>query len=82
MKTKQPQEFAVSRIEGKKYITTVYKGTEYCLSMYGAVYGVQTNRVALGRFNAGGFKYYANLAAVAEGCKAFPDSELIAMLYP
>lgn len=62
---------------GNKYITATYRGTEYTLMRNGDGWGVATRRIALGRFNTGGFKHYRSLAEVAAGCKAFSAVELV-----
>ena len=69
--TTATQAFTTSIHDGKKYITTEYRGSEYCLMFNGDSYGVATRRLALGRFNGGGYKHFASLEAVATGCKAF-----------
>ena len=76
------QAFKTSIHKGTKYITTEYRGTEYCLMFSSGSYGVATRRLALGRFNAGGYKHFANLEAVATGCKAFGGIDnLMALVY-
>lgn len=69
--TTASQTTSTSIHNGKKYITVEYRGTEYCLMFNGDSYGVATRRIALGRFNGGGYKHFASLEAVANGCKAF-----------
>ena len=69
--TTATQTTSTSIHNGKKYITVEYRGTEYCLMFNGESYGVATRRLALGRFNGGGYKHFASLEAVANGCKAF-----------
>lgn len=61
-----------SEHEGKTYYTAVSRGVEYtaCPSSDGR-YWVASRRLSLGRWNTGGGKYYENLEAVAQGCKAF-----------
>jgi hypothetical protein len=69
-------------INSTKYVTAVYRGTEYCLSRLGEGWYISTRRLALGRWNTGGGKHYATLAAVAAGCKAFgSESDLIRAYY-
>ena len=57
--------------DGKKYLTATYRGTEYTLMRNGDGWGVASRRLALGRFNAGGFKSYRTFEDVRAGCKAF-----------
>ena len=63
-----------------KYTTVIHRGTEYTLMRMGDAWGVATRRLALGRFNAGGFKYFPTLEAVKAGCKAFGGVELAEVL--
>lgn len=65
---------------GNKYTTVVHRGTEYTLMRQGGAWGVATRRLALGRFNAGGFKYFPTLEAVKAGCKAFAGADLVAVV--
>ena len=58
-------------IDGKTCYCATRRGVSYIASELGDQWFVSSNRLALGRFNAGGGKYYKSLAAVAEGCKAF-----------
>lgn len=61
-------------IDGTTYYTAIRRGVSYLT--YQTTSGnwfVATKRLALGRFNAGGGKYYDDLAALAAGCKAFAD---------
>lgn len=57
--------------DGRAYYVATYRGTEYCLSRLADAWFVRTQRLALGRFNAGGGRYYRTLADVAAGCRAF-----------
>lgn len=57
--------------DGRAYYVATYRGTEYCLSRLCDAWFVRTQRLALGRFNAGGGKHYRTLAEVAAGCRAF-----------
>jgi hypothetical protein len=71
-----------SILNNSPYITATYRGTEYTLSRLCDAWFVSTRRIALGRWNMGGGKYYATLAAVAAGCKAFgTESDLHALVY-
>lgn len=62
-------------LNGRLYVSTVSRGTEYCLMRIGDAWGVQTRRLALGRHNFGGYKHFATLADVAAGCKVFGSEE-------
>ncbi|CAB4151698.1 hypothetical protein UFOVP601_30 [uncultured Caudovirales phage] len=64
--------------DGKTYTIATYRGTEYTLTKFHDGWFVRTRRIALGRWNAGGGKHYATLAAVANGCKAFGSEADIA----
>ena len=75
------QTFTRAVHNGVLYITTAYKGTEYCLHKFDGAWGVGTRRLALSRYNAGGFKRFATLDALAEGCKAFGTADDLARLY-
>lgn len=69
-------------INNSVYITATYRGTEYTLSRLCDAWFVSTRRIALGRWNMGSGKYYATLAAVAAGCKAFGnESDLHELVY-
>lgn len=61
-------------IDGTTYYTAVRRGVSYLTyQTTGGNWFVATKRLSLGRFNAGGGKYYDDLAALAAGCKAFAD---------
>lgn len=62
-------------LNGKLYVSTVSRGTSYCLSHTGFAWIVRTRRASLGRFNAGSVKHFDTLADVASGCKVFGDVE-------
>lgn len=82
MKTIKKQEFEVSVIEGTKYITTIYRGTEYMIHNLSNDWFVSTRRVGLGSMHVGGGKYYRTLAEVSEKCKAFKDNDkLVSLVY-
>jgi hypothetical protein len=51
----------IATIEGKKYITAVYRGTSYTLSEVSGDWFVSTRRLALGNRNVGGGKYYCDV---------------------
>lgn len=60
-------------IDGNKFYTTIYRGTEYTLGANGVSgWFVSTRRLSLGRYQGNG-KAFDTLAAVAAGCKAFGD---------
>lgn len=57
---------------GQLFVTTQYRGTEYCLQRLAGAWFVGTRRLALGNAHKmGGGRYFETLAAVAAGCKAF-----------
>lgn len=56
---------------GKKYITVVYRGSEYTLYELCGDWFVSTRRKALGKSNAGSGKYFKTLDDVSKNCKAF-----------
>lgn len=67
---------------GVKYLTAVYRGTEYTLRQGAFGWELSTRRLSLGRYNFGGFKRFDTLAAVAAGCKAFGnEAALISLAY-
>lgn len=58
-------------IDGVTYYTAIRRGVEYtAYKTSGGDWWVSSHRLALGR-HIGGGKYYADLEAVAAGCKAF-----------
>jgi len=67
----------ISIINGQKYITNVVRGVEYVLMRNGNEWGVATKRLALGRFNPGGFKSFKTLDDVKANCKAFANVNLL-----
>lgn len=67
----------ISIINGQKYITNILRGVEYTLMRNGDGWGVATKRLALGRFNPGGFKTFKTLADVKLNCKAFENVDLL-----
>lgn len=67
------QIFEVEEVAGKQYVTTVARGVEYTLAPHGDGWGVATRRLALGRFNTGGFRFFDSLADVGTKCAAFAD---------
>ena len=64
-------------IEGRTYYTATLRGVEYCAGQLGDGWFVSSRRLALGRRHIGGGKHYADLAAVAAGCKAFAGLEAL-----
>lgn len=59
-------------LDGVTYYGTTRGGVEYCAYLTtGGAWFVSSRRLALGRFNAGGGKYYNSLDDLAAGCKAF-----------
>lgn len=68
---------------GVKYITAVYRGTEYTMRQGAFGWELSTRRLGYGgRFHIGGFKRFDTLAAVAAGCKAFGnETALLALAY-
>jgi hypothetical protein len=82
MPTKNPIEVTTDPKTGEKSATTIYRGSEYLLYMLCGEWFVAYRRLALGRGNVGGGRYYATLSDVAAGCKAFGSAEdLINMFY-
>ena len=75
------QTFTRAVHDGVLYITTDYKGAEYCLHKFDGAWGVGTRRLSLSRYNAGGFKRFSTLDALAANCKAFGSAEQLAALY-
>lgn len=73
---------SVELINGAPYVSAVRRGVSYCLHRHGDGWGVSSRRLALGRSNVGGFKPYATLSDVAEGCAAFGSAAaLVALLF-
>lgn len=76
------QTYSTEVANGNKYITTVYRGTEYTLRSGAYGWEVSTRRLSLGRFNFGGFKRFDTVAQLVAGCKAFGNaSQVIALAY-
>ena len=65
---------------GKTYLTTEYRGTEYTLRCGKFGWELSTRRIALGRSCMGGFKRFATLADVQAKCKAFAGVDLLEAL--
>lgn len=62
--------------DGVPWYTVISRGVKY--SAYRVSDGrwcVLTRRLALGRWNTGGCKYYANVAEVSANCKALAGLE-------
>jgi hypothetical protein len=77
------QAFTSEVVNGQKYTTTVYRGTQYTLKLGAFGWEVMTRRLGYGgRFHTGGFKRFDTLAALVAGCKAFGGAEsVIALAY-
>ena len=67
------QVYEVEQIDGRQYVNTTARGTAYTLSKSGDEWHVYTRRLALGRWNVGGFRAFPTLKSVAENVKAFAD---------
>jgi hypothetical protein len=67
------QVYEVEEVNGTQYVTTEARGVQYTLAPHGDGWGVYTRRLALGRWNAGGFKAFNTLQDVAANCRAFAD---------
>jgi hypothetical protein len=65
---------------GTTYLTAEYRGTMYTLCRGQFGWELSTRRIALGRFNAGGFKRFDTLAQAAASCKAFAEVEIFEAL--
>lgn len=63
--------------EGREYFTTVARGTEYTASKGTYGWEVYTRRLALGRFNVGGFKRFSSLADVSANVRAFAGLDML-----
>ena len=56
--TTKTQTFTRAVHDGQLYITTEFKGTEYCLHKFDGAWGVGTRRLAMGRYNVGGLAWW------------------------
>ena len=76
------KSFYVSEINGKRYFETVARGVAYCVtySEVGERWEVRTNRLALGRSNMGGIKFFPTLADAERGCKAIAGLSIVLQL--
>lgn len=63
--------------DGRDYFTTTRRGVEYTAMRQGDAWGVASRRLALGRWNVGGFRHYATLGDLEAGCKAFAGLSLL-----
>jgi hypothetical protein len=63
--------------DGKPYYSATSRGVSYCAHELGGRWFVSSRRLALGRSNIGGGRYYETLADVAAGCKAFAGLDLL-----
>lgn len=77
---KTAQLITASEIDGRTYYTATRNGVEYCAGQLGEGWFVSSCRLALGRRHIGGGKHYADLAAVAAGCKAFAGLDTLVAL--
>lgn len=76
------QAFTTEIVAGQKYISTVYRGTEYTLKLGSFGWEVMTRRIGYGdRFHVGGFKRFDTLAALVAGGKAFGGAESVIAAY-
>ena len=64
-------------IEGRDYFTAIKAGVEYTAMKDSAGWGVATRRIALGRFNTGGFKRFNSLADLAANVRAFRGLDVL-----
>lgn len=62
---------------GKTYYTAVSRGVQYSATQLAGKWFVASRRLALGRSNAGGGKYYDTLADVSKGCKALAGIDVL-----
>ena len=75
------QTYSTEVLNGKKYVSTVYRGTEYTLSSGQFGWEVMTRRIGYGgSTHAGSAKRFDTLADVAKSCKAFGAAEQIITL--
>lgn len=58
-------------LEGRDYFTATRNGVEYVAMKDCVGWGVSTRRLALGRFNTGGFKRFDSLADLSANVRAF-----------
>jgi hypothetical protein len=73
------QQITTEVANGFKYLSTVYRGTQYTLHQGRFGWELSTRRIGYGgRFHLGGFKRFDSIAAVAAGCKTFGPAETIA----
>ena len=78
------QEFQSQIIDGINYVSTVYRGCKYMVYQCktDGDWCVTSRRLALGRSNVGGCRYYNTLAEVSNDRKAFYDlNKLTAIMY-
>jgi len=68
---------------GTRYLETIYRGTEYTLRQTEHGWHLNTRRIGYGdRFEFGGFKSFATIAALVAKCRAFGDAaNIIALAY-
>ena len=66
-------------IDGMTYYTATRRGVEYtAYQTKGGEWFVATKRLALGRFNPGGGRYYKTIGELAQAVKAFVGLDLLA----
>jgi hypothetical protein len=66
---------------GKKYTSTVYRGTEYTLAASAFGWSVYTRRIGYGgRAHMGSVKVFSTLGELQTKCKAFAGIDLMAVL--
>ncbi|WP_153133211.1 hypothetical protein [Dechloromonas hortensis] len=58
-------------LDGVTYYTTTRRGVEYTAYVLGGQWFVASHRATLGPRHVGGGRYYQDLDALANGCKAF-----------
>ena len=79
--TTATQQITTKVANGFKYITAVYRGTEYTLHQGPFGWELRTRRLGYGGpFHLGSFKRFDTIADVAAGCKAFGSADAIASL--
>lgn len=64
-------------LDGVTYYSATRRGVEYMAFDSMSGWGVSTRRLALGRMNVGGFKYYSGPAEISEKVKAFAGLALL-----
>lgn len=67
-------------IDGRLYVSTESRGSQYCLTHLGTGWMVRSRRAALGAFGLGTVRHFDTLADVAAGCKVFGSAESLTEL--